>query len=60
MRVRNARRDCLEAVKKGHKDKLVTDDDLKRAEKEVQTHTDAAAKQVDALLKAKETDLGTV
>ena len=60
VRVRNARRDCLEAVKKGHKDKLVTDDDLKRAEKEVQTHTDAAAKQVDALLKAKETDLGTV
>ena len=60
VRVRNARRDCLEAVKKGHKDKLVTDDDLKRAEKEVQGHTDAAAKQVDALLKAKETELGTV
>ena len=58
VRVRNARRDCLEAVKKGHKDKLVTDDDLKRAEKEVQGHTDAASKQIDALLKAKETDLG--
>lgn len=60
VRVRNARRDCLEAVKKGHKDKLVTEDDLKRAEKEVQTHTDTATKEVERLLKAKETELGTV
>ena len=60
VRVRNARRDCLEAVKKAHKDKLVTDDDLKRAEKDVQTHTDAATKEIDRILKAKETELGTV
>jgi ribosome recycling factor len=39
---------------------LITDDDLKRAEKEVQTHTDTATKEIDRLLKAKETELGTV
>lgn len=60
VRIRNARRDCLEAVKKAHKDKLVTDDDLKRADKEVQAATDAQGKEIDRVLKAKEAELGNV
>ena len=33
VRLRNSRRDALEIAKKGNKDKVVTDDDLKRIEK---------------------------
>ncbi len=57
VRVRNARRDCLEALKKGHKDKLVTDDDLKRSEKEVQTHTDRHVADIEKHLDAKISEL---
>jgi ribosome recycling factor len=60
VRIRNARRDCLESIKKAHKDKLITDDDLKRAEKEVQASTDAQGKEIDRIVKAKEVDLGAV
>lgn len=60
VRIRNARRDCLESIKKAHKDKLITDDDLKRAEKEVQASTDAQGKEIDRIVKAKEIDLGAV
>jgi len=57
VRVRNARRDALETLKKGNKDKVVTDDDLKRSEKEIQTHTDNFTKEIEKHLKAKESDL---
>jgi ribosome recycling factor len=57
VRLRNSRRDALEIAKKGNKDKVVTDDDLKRIEKEIQTHTDNWSKEIDKALKAKESDL---
>jgi len=57
VRVRNARRDALELLKKGNKDKTVTDDDLKRSEKEIQTHTDKFTADIEKNLKAKETEL---
>jgi hypothetical protein len=55
VRVRNARRDALELLKKGNKDKTVTaTDDLKRSEKEIQTHTDKFTADIEKNLKAKE------
>jgi ribosome recycling factor len=57
VRLRNARRDALEIAKKGNKDKVVTDDDLKRIEKEIQTQTDTWAKEIDKALKTKESEL---
>ena len=57
VRLRNARRDALEIAKKGNKDKVVTDDDLKRIEKEIQTQTDNWAKEIDKALKTKESEL---
>jgi ribosome recycling factor len=57
VRVRNARRDALELLKKGNKEKTVTDDDLKRSEKEIQTHTDKFTADIEKNLKAKEADL---
>ncbi len=40
VRVRNARRDILEVLKKGQKDKVISEDDYTRAEKEVQAGHD--------------------
>lgn len=57
VRVRNARRDALEALKKANKDKVITDDELKRAEKEIQLHTDKYSADIEKHLKAKEADL---
>lgn len=57
VRVRNARRDALELLKKGNKDKLVTDDELKRSEKDVQTNTDKHIADIEKNLKAKEAEL---
>ena len=55
--LRNARRDALEVLKKGNKEKLVTDDELKRSEKEIQTHTDNFTAEIEKNLKAKEAEL---
>jgi len=57
VRVRNARRDCLESLKKANKDKLVTDDEMKRSDKEIQTHTDKYTADIEKSLKAKEAEL---
>lgn len=57
VRLRNARREALEVAKKGNKDKTVTDDDLKRVEKEIQTLTDNSSKEIDKALKTKEAEL---
>lgn len=57
IRVRNARRDALEILKKGNKDKVVTDDDLKRSEKDIQTNTDKHIADIEKHLKAKEAEL---
>ena len=54
--VRNARRDCLEALKKAK----LPEDEAKRTEKEIQTLTDKSIEEVNKSLAAKEKDLLTV
>ncbi len=60
VRVRNVRRDTLEVLKKGQKDKLISEDEFKRAEKEVQTQHDKFIADIDKALKGKEADLQKV
>lgn len=55
--VRGVRRDILEIVKKAQKDKVVSEDDLKRFEKDIQGLTDKAIADIDTHLVAKEKDL---
>lgn len=55
--LRNLRRDSLETVKKLQKDGVITEDDLKRTEKEVQKLTDDFTKKINDALKEKEADL---
>ena len=55
VRVRNVRRDTLEALKKAQK--IISEDEFKRAEKDVQTATDKAIAEIDKALKVKEADL---
>jgi len=52
--LRNIRRDAIEQFKR---DEEVTDDDAKRAEKEVQKLLDRATIELEGLLKAKEAEL---
>lgn len=58
--VRNVRRDTMDSLKKGQKAGSLTEDDLKRFEKEVQTATDKAIKDINDHLAHKEKDLLTV
>ncbi|MBP6506134.1 MAG: ribosome recycling factor [Opitutaceae bacterium] len=58
--VRNVRRDTMDALKKGEKAGSLTEDDLKRGEKEVQAATDKAIKDINDHLAHKEKDLLTV
>lgn len=55
--VRNIRRDGMEAVKKMEKDKLISEDELKRHSDEIQKLTDQVIKKIDELLAAKEADV---
>lgn len=58
--IRAARRDALEALKKLQKEGKITEDDLKRFEKEVQKLHDAAVDSIAKQLAAKEKELMTV
>ena len=58
--LRNVRRDGNEQVKKAMKDKLISADDEKRANEEIQTLTDEHIKRVEDLFKAKEKEVMTV
>lgn len=58
--IRNIRRDGNEQIKKAAKDKLISADDEKRANDEVQQLTDAEIKRVEDLFKAKEKEILTV
>jgi len=58
--MRNIRRDGNEQVKKAAKDKLISADDEKRANEEIQQLTDAEIKRLDELFKAKEKEILTV
>jgi len=55
--VRNIRRDANESVKKLLKDKLISEDEDRRAHDEIQKLTDGHMGKVDALAKAKEKDI---
>lgn len=58
--MRNIRRDGNELIKKAAKEKLISADDEKRANEEVQQLTDAEIKRLEDLFKAKEKELMTV
>ncbi|ROL60824.1 ribosome recycling factor [Bacteroidetes/Chlorobi group bacterium ChocPot_Mid] len=55
--VRNIRRDNMEALKKGEKDKDFSEDDRKYGEEEVQTLTDNFIRKIDELQLKKEKEL---
>ncbi|MDR1401544.1 MAG: ribosome recycling factor [Puniceicoccales bacterium] len=57
IKVRVIRRDTIELFKKAKKDGVIGEDDLKRLEKEIQTLTDAAIKEIDESLHLKSSDL---
>ncbi|MRI83470.1 MAG: ribosome recycling factor [Nitratiruptor sp.] len=55
--IRNVRRDANDKVKKMAKEKLITEDEEKRALEEIQKITDEFVKKVDQLVKAKEEEI---
>ncbi len=55
--IRNVRRDANQDLKQLEKDGEASEDDVRRAEKEVQELTDRFIAEVDAVLDAKEADL---
>ena len=57
VRVRSARRDGIDAIKKAQKEGGVTEDQLETYEKEIQKLTDQWVKKIDDALNAKETDI---
>ncbi len=55
--IRNIRRDALDEIKKLKKDNLISEDEEKRYENEIQKLTDEAVKKIDDMLDAKEKDI---
>jgi ribosome recycling factor len=55
--IRNIRRDANDSLKKLEKDKEISEDDLKRAEDEVQKLTDKYTSEIDNLLEQKEKEI---
>ena len=60
VRIRSCRRDAMDAAKKLQKDGSITEDDLERAEKEIQKLTDKHVADIDKHLGNKEAELMTV
>ncbi len=58
--IRNIRRDANQQVKELLKEKEASEDDVRRVEDEIQKITDAAIKDVDDVVKAKEQELMSV
>ena len=58
--IRNVRRDALQHVKDLLKEKLITEDDERRADDDIQKLTDQAVKDVDAVVRHKEEELMSV
>ena len=57
VRVRGARRDGIETLKKAQKEGSITEDDLERYEKEIQKLTDDSVKKIDESVSAKEAEV---
>lgn len=55
--IRNIRRDALDEIKKLKKDNLISEDDEKRFNNEIQKLTDDSIKKIDDLLSQKEKDI---
>ena len=55
--VRNVRRDAMDDLKKAEKDNVITQDEHRRMDAEVQKLTDDAVKRVDEVLKTKEHEI---
>lgn len=60
VRLRNERRDANDRLKKLEKDGEMTEDELKKAQDNVQKLTDKYVKEIDTLLDAKEKDIMAV
>lgn len=60
VRVRSARREALEGLKKSQKDGVITEDDQRRGEKEIQTVTDKKIAEIDQHVISKEKEVMTV
>ena len=60
VRIRNERRDANDKLKKLEKEGEITEDDLKKAQDNVQKMTDKYIKEIDVLLAAKEKDIMAV
>ena len=58
--IRSVRRDAMDGLSKQEKDNLMTEDDRKQAEKEVQKLTDKSKKTVDEVISAKESEIMSV
>ncbi len=55
--VRNARRDQNDALKKAEKDKLISEDESKKIQTEIQNITDKFTKEIDTIVAAKEKEV---
>ena len=55
--VRNIRRDANGKLERAQKDSEISEDDLRRAEVEIQKLTDAHVKEIDEALKRKEAEI---
>jgi ribosome recycling factor len=58
--VRNVRRHAKETLERLRHDGEISEDDLRRAEKELQQHTDRFVTEIDRVLERKEHELGEV
>ena len=58
--LRGARRDQIENVKKSEKDKIVSEDESKKLQADIQVLIDKFSKQIDDLVASKEKDIMTV
>ncbi|MGO2082437.1 ribosome recycling factor [Vagococcus sp.] len=55
--VRGIRREAIDSLKKLEKDKVISEDELRTLEKEVQTLTDGSTKNIDSIVANKEEEL---
>lgn len=55
--MRNIRRHAIQELKDGQKEGLITEDDLKQGEKEIQKVTDEEIKNIETILKEKEAEV---
>lgn len=60
VRIRNERRDANDKLKKLEKEGEITEDELKKAQDNVQKMTDKYVKEIESLLEAKEKDIMAV